>query len=308
MINKQNNSSDSLGKVNLNRYETDIEGVSIKTLERGLWWTKNRKKLKITLVILLILVSIFSWGYTLYGFGYYLLVGMNADNQTVKNIAQSSLPGQDYLNQRTYKNLVLTPARYIANNGKYDLYEVITNPNAKWWATFDYCFKGGDGEQACGKEFILPGEKKYITALAEAFNSAPSDLNFITDNLDWNKIDNHLIPDWNTYRNDHLNISLSNQLFTPAANNASTDKLSLNSLAFSLTNNSAYSYWEAPFTIILTNDSGIAYLTSYTASNFGSHSSRDVKLTWAGGMGAVTGISVIPDLNILNNNIYQQPQ
>jgi hypothetical protein len=308
MINKQNNNFDNPGKVNLARYETDVEGVSMKTLEAGLWWTKNRKNLHTILVILLLLISIISWGYTIYGFGYYLLIGMNADERMIKDLAQSTVASQNYLNQAAAKNLVLSPVGYLTNESNYDIYETITNPNAKWWAVFDYCFKKGNGEKVCGREFILPGEKKYIIALAKTFSSSPSDLTFSLSGLVWNKINNHVIADWGVYRNDRLNLPVTNQLFTPAASNAASEKIALNSLTFTITNNTAYGYWEVPLTIILTDASRIVYLGSYTISDFSSHDSRDVKLTWPGITGNVNGISIIPNLNILDQGVYQKPQ
>jgi hypothetical protein len=304
MADKQHNNNNA----NLNRYETDVTGVSMKTLEAGLWWAKNRRVLRITLITFLILVSIVTWGYSLYGLGSYLLVGMNADNQTIKNFMQSNLIGQNYLDQGLSKNLTLSSVGYLANDSKYDLYLQATNPNARWWTTFDYCFSRPNGEKSCGSDFILPGENKYILSLGQTFSADPGDINFSYNNVSWNKINNHVIADRTNYRAEHLNVAVKNQLFTPAESNAASEKISLNSLTFTLINNSAYSYWEMPMSIILTNGRRIVYINHYTISDFISYESRDVKITWPGTVSGVTNINITPDVNILDQGVYQQPK
>ncbi|MDD4901856.1 MAG: hypothetical protein PHE24_01845 [Patescibacteria group bacterium] len=308
MADKQKLDANKKTGVNLNRYETDVTGVSMKTLEAGLWWTKNRGILKNILIIFLLSVSILSWGYTLYGYGYYLLVGMNADEQMVKNLAQSTMVGQAYLDQLKAKNLILSPVGYLALDGKYDLYLQATNPNARWWAAFDYCFTRSAGEKICGKDFLLPGEKKYILSLNQSFNASPNDLKFALTDIVWQKINNHVISNWPQYQADHLNIAVEDQLFTPAKSNAVSEKIALNTLTFKLANNSAYSFYEVPLTIILTSGNRIVYLDRYTISNFISREKRRAEITWPGTISDVTGINITPDLNILDQGAYRQPQ
>jgi hypothetical protein len=302
--NKKNN----LKEVNLNRYETDVDGVSMKKLEAGLWWSKNRKKLKNILAIILALIGIPLMAYALYGFGDYLLFGMNADDQMMKAFDRTTVVSQSFLNQRSAKNIVISATGYLADGGNYDLYTQATNPNSRWWATFNYCFKKNNGEQSCGSSFILPSQTKYVFSLAKYFNSAPNNLSFSISNLQWKKIDNHLIADWNQYQANRLNMSFSNQQFTPAAANTVSEKVPLNSLTFSISNNSAYSYYEVPLDIVLTDNGRIVYVDQYSASNLLSNQSQNVKITWPGDFESVTGISIAPDINILNQEIYQQPK
>jgi hypothetical protein len=308
MIEQQNNSGKSKKEINLNRYETDVAGVSMKTLETGLWWAKNRRGIKTALIIFLILVSVISWGYTIFNFSYYFLFGANADDQMLKQVIQVNTVDQNYLNQGLAKNLKLSPIGYLADNGKYDLYIQISNPNIRWWANFSYCFSRPDGEKACGNDFILPGEEKYLVSLAQSFDADPNDLNFTFASINWIKVNNHQISDWNSYQAEHLNLTFKNQSFVPAASNAVSEKVGLNTLNFNITDNGAFGYWELPLTIILTNGSRIVYIDRYTIDDLISYESRDIKITWPGSIGDVTGINLIPDLNILNQGVYEQPQ
>jgi len=299
---------DKNNNVNLKRYETDVNGLSMKTLEAGLWWSKNRQGLKIILTVILALIGIPLVIYAIYGFGDYLLYGMNADNKIMINFEKSALVGQSYFTARAIKTPILSPAGYLNDNGKYDLYVQVSNPNAQWWASFNYCFTRTDGEKSCGSDFILPSETKYILSLAQTFANNPDDLRFSLSDLRWTKINNHDIPDWSKYQADRLNISFSNQQFIPAAANAVSEKTQLNSLSFTATNNSAYSFYEAPLTIILSGNFGFIYLDRYLLTDFTSNQSQNVKITWPGDIENVTGINIVPDINIMDQRVYQKPQ
>jgi len=307
MPNEQKNKANNKDSQRQDRYETEVEGVSMKTLKAGLWWTKNRLNLRRILIIILIVFSVISLGYSLFGFGSYLLVGMNKDYQMVKDLVQNKIAGQDYLLQAMAKGLTYSSAGIISNDGKYDLYIQVKNPNVKYWGVFSYCFITAAKEKSCGSDFILPEEKKYILSLAKTFKNRSSSAVFSITKMTWYKIDNHTIFDWNKYLNDHLNISIKNKAFIPAASNEVSEKISLNTLNFTALNNGAFGYWEAPFTIILSDNGKIVSVNRYIINNFISHDSREIKITWPGIIGPVSDISITPDINIMGKGVYQQP-
>jgi hypothetical protein len=300
--------SDDKKNINLKRYETDVSGLSMKTLEAGLWWSKNRRGLKILLTVILALIGVPLIVYAIYGFGDYLLYGMNADSQMMKNFNRSVLVGQSYFTARAIKTPVISSPAYISDNGKYDLYAQVSNQNARWWASFNYCFTRTDGEKFCGSDFLLPNQTKYIMSLAQSFANNPDDLRFSLSGLHWTKIDNHNMPDWNKYQADHLNVSFSNQQFIPAAANAVSEKTELNSLSFTVANNSAYSFYEMPLSVVLAGNFGFVYINRYLLTNFISNQSQNIMITWPGDIENVTGISITPDINILDQTVYQSPQ
>lgn len=307
MPNEQKNKANNKNSLRQDRYEKEIEGVSMNTLEAGLWLAKNRHNLWRIFIFFLIAISAISWGYTLYGFGSYLLVGMNNDTQMMKDFVQNKIISHDYLVQNAAKDLIYSTTGIINNEGKYDLYARIKNPNAKHSGLFSYCFTTTAEEKSCGSDFILPGEQKYVLLLAQNFKNRPSGVTFSVDNLTWQRLDGHIIPDWKKYRDDRLDFSINNTIFTPAASNEISEKINLNTLSFTAINNSAFSYWEVPFTIILSNGGKIVSLNKYITSNFISYDSREIKITWPGTIGSVNNINITPDINIVDGRVYRQP-
>jgi len=293
--------------IDLKRYETDVEGVSLNNLETGLWWSKHKEKIKKILTVLLIIVSIASWGYTLFGFGYYFLKGRQADEQLKQEALKTTVTNVQDLN--TVKELSLSTVGVLNNGSTYDFYVLVNNSNSKQWSTFSYCFMVGDQKINCGEDFILPGDKKYITSLAQALDARPneSEVKFVVDSINWTKLDIHKIPNWETYKNEHLNISTKNEVFSPAAVSGLTEKVSLNTLDFFIKNNSAYGYFSVPLTITLFSGDKVVGVNRYEIGDFDSLDERQIKITWAGDISNVSKMSITPDLNILDASNYMRP-
>lgn len=307
MPNEQQKKSSNQDSLRQDRYENEIEGVSMSKLKTGLWIAKYRHRLWQIFILLLVAVSVISWGYTIYGFGSYLLVGMNQDSQMMKDFVKNGVIGHEYLVKMEAKDLIVSETRILSNNGKYDLYALIKNPNLKYFGSFSYCFTVIGEEKSCGTDFILPGEQKYVLALAKDFTNRPSTAIFSITNHSWQRINNHNIPDWKKYRADRLNISVKNAVLTPADTNEISEKINLNTLSFTALNNSAFSYWEAPFTIILSGGGKIINVNRYVINDFISYDTREIKITWPGAISPVSSLSITPDINILDNGVYKQP-
>jgi hypothetical protein len=293
---------------NLSRYETDVEGVSLNKLEAGLWLARNRRKLNASLVIFLITISVITWAYGIYGLGYYILVGMNNDQRQMRELVETSAVDPEYLIRTAAQNLIVADKGSISGGGNYDFYAEVINPNAEHFGNFNYCFITSGGEENCGGDFILPGQKKVILALGKKISKPFSNLNFAVSGESWRRIDKHEIPDWKSFSGERLDISVGNAVFSPAAGADESGKSTLNNLSFTAKNNSAYGYWEAPFTIVLSRGNKPVYVNRYSANDFLSHETRELKISWAGAVGSVNSISIVPDINILDGSVYRQPE
>jgi hypothetical protein len=304
MANEQNGKDQQ--EINLKRYETDVEGLSLDKLEAGLWLAKNRGVLRNILIGALVALIIASWGFSLYGFGSYLLVGMINDSRMMTDLVKSQILDQAQLKQRKARDLIISTVSILPAGGKYDLCVSARNPNEQHRGIFSYCFTVGNGEQSCGQNFILPGETKYVMALAQTFSGAPANASFSIAAMNWNRVDNHLIPNWNQYRDQRLNISVRNPLFKPDESSAA-EKLPLNTLSFTAVNHTSFSYWEAPFQIILFSGNRIVGINQYVIKDFVSFDERTEQISWPGIIRAVSKIIITPEINIMDQGVYQQP-
>ncbi len=294
-------------KININKYESLGTGaVSMKKLGFGLWWIKNKKKLRISLVILLTLISTTSWGYTFINFGHYLFKGMKEDEKMLYELVQKRTISNKDLVSIGPSNLSFSSVGIIKSEDTYDLYIMAFNPNLKYWGTFNYCFLKGVEEIDCGESFIFPDEKKYILSLAKDLGGNPNNVKFILKGTSWSRISPHDIPNWEQYKKEHLDIEVKDLKFGDADASELSEKINLNTLSFKVRNNTAYNYRETPFTILLYRTNKIIGVNRYIIKDFYSNKEKEIKITWSGNINSNKEI-VIPDLNIMDKNIYLNP-
>lgn len=299
--NTKKNKSDK--KNGLKGYEYP-DGISMKKLNFGLWWVKNKKKLKNSLIAFLIIVSLISWGYTIFNWTYYLLVLEEKDDKMVKNMARRTTVPYVYLKSRSARSLSVSSVYAIKSGDKYDLYTIVQNPNKDHWGQISYCFIKGSEEIDCGQEFILPDRRKYILSLARKIGNSARDVKFMVKKTTWIKINPHKIPDWEEFEDQHLDFKVDDMKFVPASEYELSEKINLNLLSFKVKNRTAYDYYEVPFNIILFRGGKVIGVNKYSIKDFRSNQEKEVDINWPGYIGSIGEALIEPNLNITREDIY----
>ncbi|MFH0955599.1 MAG: hypothetical protein V1801_00045 [Candidatus Falkowbacteria bacterium] len=281
------------------------EGITTKQLEIGLWYVEHKRQLRMVLNGFLILISAVSWVYTIYGFAYYIARGMNEDEILTRQLVQVNSVGHDYIMQVGAKDLALGPVEIIRSaDKKYELFVKLKNDNPKLWAEFDYYFTAAGRQTEKIKGYILPEDIKYLAALAEDFSYSPEGAELIMENISWRRVNQHQITDWEAYRAGHLNIASADIKFIPANASPLSEKLGLNQLSFNVINHTAYNYWSVGFAILLYNRDQITAINHYVLNDFMSEQKRLVEISWPGDLGRADRIEIIPEINIMKDDIY----
>lgn len=291
-------------EVDINRYKS-LDSPSSGKLEIGLWLLENKKYFKRAFIFFLIAVAVVSWSYTIYGFAYYIGKGMNDDEILVKQMVETKTVSHEYILKLVPQDLFYSSVKiFRGDENKYDFAAEIKNPNGKHWASIKYCFYEQNQEVECGENFIFPGETKNLIALAKNFSYLPRDASLMIKEISWQKINTRQISDWGSFRDNHLNFAFEGITFKPAASSGLSEKLNLNTLEFSASNKTVFNYWEVPLDILFYNGNTLIGVNRYVLSEFMSQEKRDIKMSWLGSLNGVNGVKVIPDLNILKDDIY----
>lgn len=281
------------------------EGIATKQLEIGLWYIEHKKQFKMILIGFLILASAIFWAYGIYGFAYYIARGMNEDEILTKELVQVNGISHNYVKQISAKDLIMGPVEIInLSDKKYDLYDKLKNDNLKWWAEFDYYFVAAGRQTQKTKAYVLPEDTRYLTALAQDLPYEPQDSRLIIENISWHRINQHQIADWQAYKNSRLNITAADIKFIPANASPLSEKLSLNQLSFTAVNNTAYNYWEVGFAILLYAGDRLTGINHYVLNDFMSEQKRLVEISWPGNLNRTDRIEIIPEINIMKDDIY----
>ena len=295
---------EALRPVNLNRYK-DPEGLTIKKMRIGLWLVANRKNFKLIFIVFLALVIAYSWGRYFIVFGNQVLFGMKQDKKIIQELIAPNLIDYETLSKNSAKNLEINQPGVIAiSDNKFDFYIKIRNPNHKYWAHFDYYFRLDNKDTRKESNFILPGETKYILLLGEKLETKSKNGEFVIDKIEWERIDFHKYDNWPLFAKEHLDIKISDIEFTPANSSALSEKININTLDFSASNNTAYNYWDVAYNALLFKGSRIIGVNRYIADNLMSGQTQKIGITWPEDLGQVGDIVIYPEVDITKDDVY----
>lgn len=290
--------------VNINKFK-DPENLSVKKMEIGLWILENRKHFLFLLTLLFASISIVTWSVFVFNFGGYVVKGMQQDKMLSQNLLDSMVVGHDYYMARAPKKLQYESVKVLNNlDGVYDFVVRVKNLNPDYWVEVDYSLVSGNENLGEDVAFILPGEEKNFIVVGRNLDQRPTNVKMEINEEKWHRIDNHIYPDWQSFYDSHLNVPVKEVSFVSAKETILTEKVDLNTLSFTVLNDSAYNYWDVGFIIILYNGNKIVGADKYTLDQFMSDQKRTVDITWPGDFGRVTDISIIPELNITKDDIY----
>jgi hypothetical protein len=278
--------------IDLSKYDDD-SGISLAKINFGLWLSEKRKNISKLVVIFLVITSVFFFSYSIYSYIHYFL----AEDPFSGEIPIVNAP-RDQVSE-----LSISATEILRINGYYDFIALLKNPNDRFAARFNYCFLVEDVEITCREGFALPNEEKYLTALNMDVPDSSKTVNLEIRDLNWRRIDNREIPDWQTFLDSRLNFSFTGVRLARSGmpNNQASP---LNYLEFTITNNTAYSYHEAPLNLIFYQGSQIVGAHRYVVNNLLTGESRQVRLNWLTSLSSIDKTEITPDINILDDNVY----
>jgi len=274
----------------------DDGGVSLREMKIGLWLSQNRRLLLKFLTGFLIVISALFYVYSTYHYVRYFLAGDPNDQILTNNLLASP--------RKITADLMIAPLQAFSAGEKTDLAIMITNPNVNFMATFRYCFRQGEREFACDDGFIMPAEEKYLLALGRELGNQTAGLSFNISEVFWRRIDVRKISDWPSFSARRLDFEVSEVDFLPGDRSGLSEKVSLNSLRFTLANNTAYGYYEAPIDILFFSGSDLVGVNRYLLANFLPGDKREIKLSWPGNLAGVTRTEIRPSINIMDDGVY----
>lgn len=299
------NKNDLGQSLDLNKYN-DRSGLTVKKLNFGLWVASHKKQFILGVIGVLIGISAIFYGYAIYGYVDYMFFGGKREREAVEEIINAPTVSEEQRIKNLAKELEPSSVNSFINNAKYDFLAQVNNPNDNFYASIDYCFVEGEKELACGNTFIFPSEKKYLMSLGLSLEHSPVNPKLNLKKVSWQRLNLHLYPDWKAFSAEHLNFKVSNVEFKTAEASGISEKLKLDVLEFTITNNTAYSYWEVPLNIVLLSSKYPVGANRYIVKEFKSGETRKIKMTWADSLSRLDEALVAPEIQIMDDNVYMK--
>lgn len=286
-----------------NRYN-DPAGMTLKKLRLGLWFVERKEKFKKALFIFLIVVCSLSWTYVLWGTFSYFLFGMKKDDQMIAEMIKPRLPSHNAMMNMGAIDLQIG-STYLLETGtdKNDFAAILNNPNQKYRGSLEYSLVFQSGQVKKEKGFIMPGEKKYIMFLGvdKSLGQAVIELN----NVNWQRVNVHKIPDWEEYKRTHLSFEINNAVFSGGRIDLNRGS-KMNDLNFDITNKNPYNYWEVGLLIGLYRNNELVGVNRYNLREAMSGQTYQVKMSWPGILDRADSIDIQPEMDIFSDDIYMK--
>ena len=296
----------SISKVNIEKYK-DLDGLTMKKLNFGLWYLEHKKILLNLLYILLAIIGIVTWFSFFKTFGHYVLIGMKEDQKLVADMINNPGISHEQVLKTAAQAIQVKSADVILNsNGSYDIVTKISNVNNKYFSRFSYFLDVNNEKIGPFDGFILPSEEKFLILLDQEFLRRPNSVNLDIKNS-WSKLDGHVIKDWGLYRDNYIDFTIDNKVFSNPKESNLSEKLNLSIVELDITNNSAYSYYLVDLDILLYSRGKLVSVSKYSLEKFISGETRHVNITWPGKVTRVDLVEVRPNIDIMADNIIFIP-
>lgn len=248
----------------------------------------------------------FSVAYGLFAWGHYIIIGARDDSRLALRQAGEF---QDYQSQHPRYGaaaLQVQDVRATASvPGRYDFLALVGNPNARWIAFIEYQFTYNDGTTEKGETVVLPGIQRPVMVFGQKASQFPVGVTFEITDTQWWHVDPHVIPDIDTYTKERVIFDVDNVQITSAGFDTS---LSVHRIEFDITNNSAYSYAEAPFYVVLRSGGGMAAVIPHTFDSLRAGETVHVDLRSGIESLNATDVEVIPLMNIFSSRSFLDPE
>ncbi len=307
MINKPMPKNDLNKNLDLKRYDSS-SGITASKLNLGLWIVSHRRQFVLGVIGVLIAASAVFYGYSIYNYIDYLFFGGKQERLAIEQMATTSPIDEQQRLKNLAKKLEESAPQVFLNNEKYDFIAQVKNPNNNFFARFTYCFTDNSQELACGSAFIMPDETRYVLSWANDLKFKPAQVGVVLKGITWQRLDYHKYPDWKTFSASHLNFAVENASFTAAASSGLSEKINLDVLQFDIVNKTAYNYWEVPLNIVLLSGNAPIAINHHVLNEFKSGETRSVRLSWPDSISQPSQITVLPDINITDDNVYMKYQ
>lgn len=282
-----------------NIYDTNFDERKFKF---SYWYVENRVMLRRIFIVFLSAFSGVFIFYGAWGLANHYLVDYEANKQVEYSIAQGKLNYQMIAESSRPQGLQTVGAYMMsAATDNYDFVGEVFNPNIEWMVeSFDYYFTYGGERTEIQTDYILPGQRKFVTDLNYPAGTRFSTVNVVVENVRWKKV-----ADYTELRERILQFEFDKiKVLTPKQAGVS-DKLQISTIEFDIINKGPYNFWEPKFIILVYQGNRIINVHEIVLNSIGSSEVASQSLNVFQKLPLNAKIEIVPDVNILDPEVFK---
>lgn len=188
------------------------------------------------------------------------------------------------------------------DDGAVDAYAPVVNPNQDWWAEITYVFRAGEAATAPKKTFVLPGKEKPLVVFNTKDLAGARSAELELQAVEWHRVDRHLTKDPAPWIDDRLGMAIKDAAFRT---DVPLDGKTIGRASFTVTNSTAFSYYDVPFVVLLRRGSSVVGVNGTTLASLDAGATQTVDVNWFGALPAASTVDVVLDLNPFDLNVYK---
>ncbi|MBP9695105.1 MAG: hypothetical protein KBD73_01720 [Candidatus Magasanikbacteria bacterium] len=286
-------------------YINPTDGLTNRELRISNWYVLHREQFKQVGIFFLIVWSVVTIGIGVVGWGRYAFVGYFEDQKALSDSLRQVTNYKALQPQYTASNLLVSDVQiFRSGNEKYDAVTDISNPNDRWLALVEYQYIFSTGLTATGTAMVLPNSKRPVASFGIESSQFPSNTKFNILSTRWWRLNPHTLSDVSGFMNERLKFTPEKIAFHSAN---STPGVPVPSISLTITNSSAYSYWQPLFYLDLMNGQSRVGLVSVNLQQFRSGETRNIDVRLFGDTPIVTDVFAYPIINIFDPTVFMKP-
>ena len=266
------------------------------------WWVRHHLELRKAGFVILSVLAVVVWLYV----GWTLLdtyaISYPRESRLSVEMARNQLQ-MAKLQQDIPQNMNISSASIAnASDKRVDMWATVDNPNPLWWADLTYHFNLSGEDASSRTAYVLPGRSVTLTELGYAPKTVGGrSADVIVDDIRWHHVDpNQVGDDVEGYINQRMDFQSSKPTFESLA----IGKKTVGQTTFSLTNLSAYGYWNVEVYVRLFRGGSQASMTKLVLQQFRPGETRPMTITWTDPLPGITKTEVEAVVNPFDINGY----
>lgn len=265
------------------------------------WWVAHKPLLRKVGHGLLIAANVAFWTYSAWGWGSYVLFGVQADRELAREIARTRFNVVALHERLRPQEIIVGEAVALPAGAKFDIVAVAVNPNDRHLARVRYHFTAGGASLPESEATILPRQEKALAALGIAERA---DATLAIDRVEFTRISAHAIADPPAYIAERTRFVTADEKFYPPG---SVPGVGTAIATFTLENATSYSFWRVPLFVLFRYGERLGGVEYLVLDQFRASEKRLIDLRPKGVAAPPTRIEVLHDLDAFDPDVYMPP-
>ncbi|GEM_PF-4955153 len=273
--------------------------LSEKQLKEGYWYVTHILNAKKGIAGVSIAIVACIWVFALiFSIFLYLvfLTPYRATLNELKTAVVQPLPGELVHPLTQSASGVLS--RQTVDATLYTLFVEVENKNTTYRADFDGVFTTSSGELKSVREFLMPGEKKYI--ILPSLYQDPGTPIFEMNNTIWTRLSERTLVDVRK----KLNLIISDEIPFMSTPSSRGGVEGIYKTTFRLVNNTGYGYREIRLPIALKSGTQVTAIQQVILQNVRPSESRAVEARWPQEFQGIDDADITPVIDVLDPQAF----